>query len=153
MARSSNYYQEKERIAKQSSRHNVTNKTSGRFEIKTLNENKGKMQNTDLGEGNTSLELPLMMYCHNLFVSVHVVIKHGLVIQSPNLLQAFVYNVQLLLWKKCITSLKSKDGKEWICRTCLSTLKVGKMQNAFIVRSNKMSVSGKPHELDLHQLV
>jgi len=70
------------------------------FQIKNTKRNKGKMQHTDLGKSNTSLEFPLMMYCHNLFVSVDVVTKHGLVIQSLNLIQAFVCNVQLLLWKK-----------------------------------------------------
>ena len=48
------------------------------------------------------------------------------------------------------TKLKSVNCEEWICYTCLSELKDGKVPKLLVANGMKWSV--KPPELDLHQL-
>ena len=48
------------------------------------------------------------------------------------------------------TKLKSVNGEEWICHTCLSALKDGKVPKLPV--ANGMKWPNKPPELDLHQL-
>ena len=52
--------------------------------------------------------------------------------------------------KKCLTSYKSVNGIEWICRTCLSALKEEKIPKLSV--ANLFSFPSKPNELNLHQL-
>ena len=48
------------------------------------------------------------------------------------------------------TKLKSVNSEEWICHTCLSALKDGKVPKLSV--ANGMKWPNKPPELDLHQL-
>ena len=48
------------------------------------------------------------------------------------------------------TKLKSVNSEEWICHTCLSALKDGKVPKLSV--ANGMKWPNKPSELDLHQL-
>ena len=58
-------------------------------------------------------------------------------------------NIRRCSLKYC-TKLKSVNSEEWICHTCLSALKDGKIPKLSV--ANGMKWPNKPPELDLHQL-
>ena len=47
--------------------------------------------------------------------------------------------------KMCLTGIRSVDDKEWICSTCHSNLKVGKIPSC--AKANKMTFPEKPDAL------
>lgn len=51
---------------------------------------------------------------------------------------------------ECLTGYKSINNEEWICNTCLSTLKKGKVPKLSV--RNGMQWPEKPSELNLHPL-
>ena len=50
----------------------------------------------------------------------------------------------------CITQYLSKDGNEWICKTCRNSVKEGKIPKLSI--ANKMGYPELPHQLKLYSM-
>ena len=57
---------------------------------------------------------------------------------------------QLIIFFKCSTNLKSDHDIEWICHTCMNSLKQNKIPRLSV--ANLMSFPEKPKELELHPL-
>ena len=73
---------------------------------------------------------------------------------SPNMVSKSVSLLKNTNIRRCslnfCTKLKSVNSEEWICHTCLSALKDGKVPKLSVANGMKWPI--KPPELDLHQL-
>ncbi|XP_033764354.1 uncharacterized protein LOC117345389 [Pecten maximus] len=154
-ARSSKYYQEKERITKQSSRQILRNIIKERKAGKRTK----KEQRIDPAFKLKELQCKRGIHLNDVIAKFHKTIAEGPVYVCTSCHQTwFKHSVTEVnrnvehssLFTKCTTRYKSKNGKEWICRTCLLALKNGKMPTLSTV--NQISFPDKPVELDLHQL-
>ena len=59
-------------------------------------------------------------------------------------------NHERTTFSSCRTQYLSKDGKEWICKTCINSVKEGKIPKLSI--ENKMGFPELPHQLKLYSM-